>query len=69
MRKKLYKAGKLWVAGATVAATVMMLPNVISADTTAINTTTNTATSKVVDTTTDKAADATTTDKAADATT
>ncbi|MDV7703841.1 glycoside hydrolase family 68 protein [Leuconostoc suionicum] len=69
MGKKLYKAGKLWVAGATVAATVMMLPNVISADTTAINTTTNTATSKVVDTTTDKAADATTTDKAADATT
>ncbi|MGQ2287399.1 KxYKxGKxW signal peptide domain-containing protein, partial [Leuconostoc suionicum] len=63
MRKKLYKAGKLWVAGAAVAATVMMLPNVISADTTAINVTTNTATSKAADaTTTDKAADATTTD-------
>ncbi|WP_152907410.1 glycoside hydrolase family 68 protein [Leuconostoc mesenteroides] len=39
MRKKLYKAGKLWVAGAAVAAAVVVAPNIVSADTTNSTTT------------------------------
>ncbi len=51
MRKKLYKAGKLWVAGATVAVAVVVAPNIVNADTTnstdnvnAITTTTSSTT-------------------------
>ncbi|MBS1008493.1 glycoside hydrolase family 68 protein [Leuconostoc suionicum] len=51
MRKKLYKAGKLWVAGATVAVTVVVAPNIVNADTTNSTDTVNAITTTTSSTT------------------
>ncbi|MDC2806426.1 glycoside hydrolase family 68 protein [Leuconostoc suionicum] len=51
MRKKLYKAGKLWVSGATVAVAVVVAPNIVNADTTNSTDTVNAITTTTSSTT------------------
>ncbi|MDC2816388.1 glycoside hydrolase family 68 protein [Leuconostoc suionicum] len=51
MRKKLYKAGKLWVAGAAVAVAVVVAPNIVNADTTNSTDTVNAITTTTSSTT------------------
>ncbi|GMA70547.1 hypothetical protein GCM10025879_17930 [Leuconostoc litchii] len=51
MRKKLYKAGKLWVAGVAATAALIVAPNFVHADTNSVSATTSgtTSTKNIVD--------------------